>query len=67
MPIQSQGFVKRRCCSCSRNVDHTCARRLVALGVTSTEYAEAKEPWFDSIHERAEAWALETGWEPHGG
>ncbi|QGN57169.1 dephospho-CoA kinase [Nostocoides sp. HKS02] len=41
--------------------------RIAASGVTATEYAEAKEPWFDAVHERAEAWARETGWEPQGG
>lgn len=27
-------------------------------------YAEAKEPWFDAAHPRAEAWAETTGWTP---
>jgi dephospho-CoA kinase len=27
-------------------------------------YAEAKEPWFDAAHPRAEAWAGATGWTP---
>lgn len=32
---------------------------------TSTfRYAEAKEPWFDAAHPRAEAWAAATGWTP---
>lgn len=38
--------------------------RLAATGVGATEYAEAKEPWFDAVHERAQRWARETGWEP---
>jgi dephospho-CoA kinase len=42
-------------------------RRIAATGATVSEYVEAKEPWFDSIHDRAEAWAQETGWEPAGG
>ena len=41
--------------------------RIAASGATATEYAEAKEPWFDAVHERAEAWARESGWEPQGG
>jgi dephospho-CoA kinase len=41
--------------------------RLAATGVGVGAYAEAKEPWFDGVHERVEAWAAETGWEPgHG-
>lgn len=39
-------------------------RRLAASCPTTGEYAEAKEPWFDAVHERAEAWAREAGWEP---
>jgi dephospho-CoA kinase len=31
---------------------------------TATEYAGAKEPWFDSVDERANAWAERTGWTP---
>jgi dephospho-CoA kinase len=38
--------------------------RLAATGMGVGEYADAKEPWFDSVHARAEAWARETGWEP---
>ncbi|NYG08360.1 dephospho-CoA kinase [Phycicoccus badiiscoriae] len=41
--------------------------RLAATGLTSSEYADAKEPWFDGIHDSAEDWALRTGWEPSGG
>lgn len=38
--------------------------RIAAGGATVSEYADAKEPWFDAVHERAEAWARETGWQP---
>ena len=38
-------------------------RRIAATGLTRSQYAEAKEPWFDSIHQRAEDWAAETGWQ----
>ena len=41
--------------------------RLAATGVGVSAYAEAKEPWFDSVHERAEEWARETEWEPARG
>ncbi|WP_434967170.1 dephospho-CoA kinase [Janibacter indicus] len=30
------------------------------------DYAEAKEPWFDGIHDRLEVWARESGWTPEG-
>jgi dephospho-CoA kinase len=40
--------------------------RIAAGGATVSEYAEAKEPWFDAVHERVEAWARETGWTPSG-
>jgi dephospho-CoA kinase len=39
-------------------------QRLAKAGLTASEYAEAKEPWFDAVHARAEAWARETAWEP---
>jgi dephospho-CoA kinase len=42
-------------------------RRIAATGATGDEYAEAKEPWFDAVHERAEDWARRTGWEPSDG
>jgi dephospho-CoA kinase len=42
-------------------------RRIAAAVGTVSEYAEAKEPWFDAVHERAEEWAARTGWEPRGG
>jgi dephospho-CoA kinase len=37
-------------------------RRLAAALSTVSEYADAKEPWFDSVHDRARAWADATGW-----
>lgn len=40
--------------------------RLAATGLDREGYAEAKEPWFDSVHERLEAWAARAGWRPHG-
>lgn len=40
---------------------------LAASGLTTSEYADAKEPWFDAVSARAEAWAAETGWEPQRG
>jgi dephospho-CoA kinase len=41
--------------------------RLAATGAGVSAYAAAKEPWFDSVHERSEDWARRTGWEPaHG-
>lgn len=41
--------------------------RLAASGRSRGEYAEAKEAWFDSVHERVEAWARETAWTPPRG
>lgn len=41
--------------------------RLAASGPSRGEYAEAKEAWFDSVHERVEAWARETAWTPPRG
>ena len=38
--------------------------RLAAAAESTGEYAEAKEPWFDLSHARAEAWAARTAWEP---
>jgi dephospho-CoA kinase len=38
--------------------------RIAASGATVREYADAKEPWFDAVDARAEAWAARTGWEP---
>jgi dephospho-CoA kinase len=31
---------------------------------TAERYAQAKEPWFERVHERAERWAAATGWAP---
>jgi dephospho-CoA kinase len=42
-------------------------RRIAATGATGDAYAEAKEPWFDAVHERAQDWARRTGWEPSDG
>ena len=39
-------------------------QRLAATIDTVSEYADAKEPWFDSVHDRAQAWAEATGWHP---
>lgn len=39
-------------------------KRLATSGLVRAEYAEAKEPWFDAVHPRVEAWAAETGWTP---
>ncbi|WP_277451607.1 dephospho-CoA kinase [Janibacter sp. DB-40] len=41
--------------------------RLATTGRSRGEYAAAKEPWFDGIHARLEAWARETGWTPPRG
>ncbi|SES39735.1 dephospho-CoA kinase [Pedococcus cremeus] len=41
--------------------------RLAATGMGVGDYADAKEPWFDGVHERVEAWARQTGWEPRHG
>lgn len=38
--------------------------RLAAVSATTEDYAEAKEPWFDSALPRAEAWAARTAWRP---
>lgn len=37
---------------------------LVASGLSASEYAVAKEPWFAEAFARAEAWAAGTGWTP---
>lgn len=39
-------------------------QRIAATGATVSQYADAKEPWFDSVHGRAEDWARSTGWQP---
>jgi len=48
--------------------EYAAEKQRLAAGSTSVEeYADAKEPWFDAVHERAEAWAARTGWEPDHG
>jgi dephospho-CoA kinase len=42
-------------------------RRLAALNATVDEYANAKEPWFDAVDDRLEAWAADTRWETSRG
>jgi dephospho-CoA kinase len=37
-------------------------QRLAATGLGVSAYAEAKEPWFDSVHDRVRSWAETTGW-----
>lgn len=37
-------------------------RQLVGRGLTATEYAKEKEPYFERATERAEAWAKRTEW-----
>lgn len=39
-------------------------QRLLADGLTTTQYAGRKEPWFDQMWSRAQRWAEETGWTP---
>lgn len=34
----------------------------LASGISSSDYADAKEPWFGPAFERAEEWARRTGW-----
>jgi dephospho-CoA kinase len=41
--------------------------RIAAAVDTTSAYADAKEPWFSAAAERAEQWALDTGWRPTGG
>ncbi|MEV6525593.1 dephospho-CoA kinase [Longispora sp. NPDC051575] len=37
---------------------------LAAQGLTASEYADAKEPWFNEAGALAEKWATETSWAP---
>lgn len=37
---------------------------LVGTGLSASDYAEAKEPWFARALPRAEEWAARTGWTP---
>lgn len=39
-------------------------QRLAAAGLGTTEYAQAKEPWFDEVWSRAQRWAESTDWQP---
>ena len=41
--------------------------RLAHTVQTTSDYTEAKEPWFTGIADRAERWARETGWQPRHG
>ena len=41
--------------------------RIAAAVDTTSAYADAKEPWFSAAAERAEQWALDTGWRATGG
>lgn len=42
-------------------------RSLAARHPKASDYAAAKEPWFEAAGERAEAWATEAGWEASDG
>ncbi len=42
-------------------------REVESRGVPMEEYARAKEPWFDAVHERVETWVERTGWQPPTG
>lgn len=37
---------------------------LAETGLSTSDYTEAKEPWFATAFPRAEAWARATGWTP---
>lgn len=39
-------------------------QRLAGGGLTRARYAAAKDPWFDAVLPRMEAWAARTGWTP---
>ena len=39
-------------------------RRLLALHDSTSDYVEAKEPWFEGAWQRATDWAERTGWRP---
>jgi dephospho-CoA kinase len=39
-------------------------QQLAAQGLTTPQYANAKEPWFDQAWQRAQRWAEQTGWRP---
>lgn len=38
--------------------------RLAAESGTTDDYADAKEPWFDKVLPRLDAWIAESGWRP---
>ncbi|GAA1180562.1 dephospho-CoA kinase [Ornithinimicrobium humiphilum] len=38
--------------------------KLLSAGLSSSDYAQAKEPWFARAVPRAEEWAARTGWTP---
>jgi dephospho-CoA kinase len=42
----------------------TMKTELAATVASVTDYAEAKEPWFEEADVRARAWAQRTGWRP---
>lgn len=39
-------------------------RRVAAATAGTDEYAEAKEPWFETVHAQVEQWARSSGWQP---
>jgi dephospho-CoA kinase len=39
---------------------------LLHRGLTTAEYTDAKEPWFDAVDARVRTWAEHTGWHPGG-
>lgn len=41
--------------------------RLARTVQTTSDYTEAKEPWFTDVADRAEQWAQQQGWEPPRG
>lgn len=51
-------------------VEHAAYRdlktELQAAGLSATDYAQAKEPWFAEAFVRAKEWATRTGWSPAG-
>jgi dephospho-CoA kinase len=40
------------------------AVKLRHAGLPRADYADAEEPWFDAMYERARRWAADTGWTP---
>jgi len=39
-------------------------QRLAAAATTTSQYAAAKEPWFEAVLPAARQWAAQSGWEP---